>query len=325
MSQATPQTCQLSHPGFRLLGEPVFRLSEGAQTPSMVVQMDNHAAVLPLRSIAREFNLEPDSPDGKMLKMIEEALDFVVAVRIGDTLPSELYGVASWDPTDSDRRVAASKMWHSLVRCTFAKTGRSFEIKTGTAPGWESDPANQKLAREAIEAAATLLGDADPEDTRSRVAAVIAELGYIEAMRRILTRGISNVAEKLMRGGPRDLPAARRETMKQVQSLSRRGIGEITKRFDEVDLGLDDVLPLLKDIKATTEALRRKRDWLFRTNHAWTPMFTDWANAGSSYDEFMWKVVERSYLFLAPRYMQYQEWSSNLIVTKSQEPKVKVW
>jgi hypothetical protein len=324
MNQVSPQVCQLTHAGFRMLGEPIFRLGDGNQVPCMVVPLDNQQAVLPLRSLVREFNIDPDSADGKMLRLIEQALDFVVAVRIGDTLPSELQGIASWDPTDQDRRVASSRIWHSLVRCVFAKMGQSFDIPGGVSPGWESDPANQKLLRDAIAGAAGLLGDADPEATRSRVAAVIAELAYIEAMRRMLTRGISSIADKLMRRGYKDLPTARRETLKQVQSLSRRGIAEITRRFDEVDAALDDVLAMLRDMAATVADLRRKRDWLFRSNHAWTPMFNDWANSSGYFDEFMWKIVERSYLFLAPRYMPYQEWTS-YSATKVQEPLVKVW
>ena len=325
MNQITPQVCQLTHPGFRLLGEPVFRLSGGSQVPSMVVELESQAAVLPLRSIAREFGLEPDSADGKMLKLIEEALDFVVAVRIGDTLPSELQGIASWEPVDQDLRVAASRTWHALVRCVFARTGQSFTIPGGPALGWEADPANQPLAREAIAGAACQLGEISPDETRARVASVIVELAFIESLRRMLTRGISGIADKLMRSSLRELPAGRRETLKQVQLLARRGIADITKRFDEVDAELDDVLLMLNDVPATIAEMRRKRDWLFRTNHAWTPIFNDWAEASTSMDDLIWKAVERSYLFLAPRYMVFQEWTANPVLPKSQPAVVKVW
>src|ERR1700761_7085068 len=109
MSQTAAPICHLSHAGFRMLGEPVFRLSEGTRVPSMVVQLESQDAVLPLRSVAREFKLEPQSGDGRMLGLIEQALDFVVSIRLGDKLPSELYGgEASWEPSAQDRRVAAS-------------------------------------------------------------------------------------------------------------------------------------------------------------------------------------------------------------------------
>src|ERR1700677_2568654 len=106
MSQTVSEICCLSHAGFRLLGEPVFRLSEGTGVPSMVIQLDKQEAVLPLKSVAREFRVDPESADGRMLGLIEQALEFVVALKLGDKLPSELNGgVASWDPTDQDRRI----------------------------------------------------------------------------------------------------------------------------------------------------------------------------------------------------------------------------
>ena len=71
--------------------------------------------------------------------------------------------------------------------------------------------------------------------------------------------------------------------------------------------------------------LRRQRDWLFRTNHAWEPVFNDWGNAPNNFDDFYWKVVERSYSFLAPRFMSYQEWTSTIAKPKKEDMKVKVW
>ncbi len=55
MSQTVPQICKLDHAGFRMLGETVFRLSEGTRIPSMIVKFDSQEAVLSLKSVAREF------------------------------------------------------------------------------------------------------------------------------------------------------------------------------------------------------------------------------------------------------------------------------
>jgi hypothetical protein len=325
MTQYTPQICYLSHSGFRMFGEPVFRLSEGNAVPSMVIRLDGQTAVLPLRSLAREFGLADDSPDGKMLRQIEQALDYVVAVKIGDTLPPELSGVASWEPTDHDRQVASSLMWHSVVRCVFARCGREYTIQGGAKPGWETDPANLALAREAIHDAMRILGCHDEEETREKVAELIVQLAYIEALRRMLNRGIAWVTEKLIHRPAGDIASSRAETLKQVKILARRGIEDINRRFDEIDTALDNVLAMLEDIEVTTGDLQRRRDWLYRTNHAWTPMFTEWANAPNHFDEFLWKAVERSYQFLAPRYMPYKEWSLSLSDFKSKTPQIQVW
>ena len=143
MSQASPQICHLSHAGFRMLGEPVFRLSEGTRIPSMVVQLDSQEAVLPLQSVAREFRIDPAGADGQMLSLIEQALEFVVSLKLGDKLPSELNGgAASWDPDAQDRRVADSRVRHNLVRCIFARLGKTVTIAGGAIPGWDADPKN---------------------------------------------------------------------------------------------------------------------------------------------------------------------------------------
>jgi hypothetical protein len=324
MRNAAPQVCQLSHPGFRMLGEPVFRLSEGQRVPSMVVQLENHDAVLPLRSVAREFNIDPEGPDGAMLVLIEQALEFVVALRLGDNLPSELNGgEASWKPTEQDCKLAASRVRRELVRCVFARIGQSVSIEGPLVPGWEDETANRALVRKAIDGAATQLDGTTAENVTARVVELGDELACIETMRRTLTRGMLSLQEKLLRVKASDVPSSRRDTLHQVQALTRRGLKEITARFDGVDVRLDDILAMLRDTSAAIGWLRRQRDWLFRANHAWEPVFTAWAGVTSHVDEFLWKVVERTYAFLAPRFMSFQEWTAR--EARPQALRAKVW
>lgn len=310
MAQAAPEICYLAHPGFRLLGEPVFRLSEGARVPSMVVQLESQDAVLPLKSVAREFKLEPKSGDGRMLSLIEQALDFVVLVRLGDKLPSELYGgQASWEPTAQDRRIAASAVRHNLLRCVFARMHKTVAIKGGAVAGWEEDSQNRVLLQQAINGAAAQIEGTSEREIETRVDALSSEMAYIECMRRTLIRGIQGPREKLLRLNLGQAPISRQETVKQVQTLAKRGLAEITGKFDAVDQRLDDVLAMVRELPPAVAWLRAQRDWQFRTNHAWTPVFTDWASAPSNFDDFLWKVIERTYTFLAPRFMSFQEWN----------------
>jgi hypothetical protein len=326
MTQSTPEICQLSHAGFRMLGEPVFRLSEGTRVPSMVVRLESHEAVLPLRSVAREFGVTPESGDGQMLTLIEQALDYVVSLRLGDKLPSELNGgAASWEPTEQDRRTAASRVRHNLVRCVFARIGRAVAIKGGAATGWEDEPNNRTLLLEAVDGAASLIESAEAGEITSRLSALNEEMACIEYMRRTLIRNIDGLRDKLLRIDVTQVPTSRQDTVKQVQALTRRGLTEITNRFDEVDLRLDEILAMLSDLPAAVAWLRRQRDWLFRTNHAWGAVFADWASAPSHFDDFLWKVVERTYLFLAPRFMSFQEWTVRDARHKAEAMRVKVW
>jgi hypothetical protein len=292
----------------------------------MVVQLESQEAVLPLHSIAREFGVDAASPDGQMLILIEQALDFVVALRLGDKLPSELNGgESSWKPSEQDRKVATSRVWHDLLRCVFARMGQSVTIAGAGAPGWEDTTANQEWLQKAVDGAVVQLGDPDAMEVAVSVASISEELACIETMRRTLMRGMAGPQEKLLKIQADQIPVSRRDTMKQVQGLARRGLNEVTGRFDEVDARLDDILAMLRDTPAAIAWLRRQRDWLFRTRHAWEPVFADWAAAPNRFDEFLWKVVERTYSFLAPRFMSFQEWTTMDTKAKQQAKREKVW
>jgi hypothetical protein len=326
MSQSVPQICFLSHAGFRMLGEPVFRLSEGTRVPSMVIQLEGHEAVLSLASIAREFRVDVDSQDGQMLSLIEQALDFVVSVKIGDKLPSELNGgVPSWEPNEQDRRIASSRIRHNLVRCVFARMGKPVTLSGGGTPGWEDDPKNKVLVQDAIVGAAHQLDDTDEADVAGRVASLCEEMAYIENLRRALARGLVHIRDKLLHIKIGEVQVSQQELVKQVQLLARLGNKEIMARFDEVDVRLDDILAMLRDLPAVTASMRGQRDWLFRTNRAWAGVFADWAAAPKHVDEFLIKVAERTYVFLAPRYMSFQEWTTAEAKMKKSAVRSKVW
>jgi hypothetical protein len=325
MSEAVQQIVFLSHAGFRMLGEPMFRLSAGLRIPSMVIQLGDVETVLPLRSVAREFHIDLESQDGKMLVLIEQALDFVVAVRLGDKLPSELSGgAASWEPSARDRRVAASRVRLKLLRCVFSLLGTPATVTNGGTPGWEEESNNRKLLEQAIAGAADAIEGMDAADANARIASICEEVAYVESMHRSLTRGLTTMSEKLLRNQDQ-VPAQHLETIKQVQSLARSGMAEIKRRFQEIDDRLTDFLAVLIDLPPSIAWLRSQRDWLFRTNHAWEPVFNDWASAPKHFDEFFMKVVDRTYVFLAPRFMSVQDWDIRDTRLKQAKVRAKVW
>jgi hypothetical protein len=249
----------------------------------------------------------------------------VVALRLGDTLPSELNGgEASWTPTEQDRILGASRVRHNLVRCVFARMGQRIAISPTVTPGWEDSTVNRELVKQAIDGAVAQLAGPDAAEVTTRITALCEEMACIETMRRTLIRGSVRLREKLFAIQVSEVPVSRRDTVKQVQALARRGLKDITDRFDQADAHLDNMLAVLRDMPAAVVWLRQQRDWMVRTSHAWEALFTDWAGAPSRFDEFMWKVIERSYLFLAPRFMSFQEWSASGAHRKQKEART-VW
>jgi hypothetical protein len=292
----------------------------------MVVELQGQEAVLPLRALAREFGVDPASSDGVMLGLIEQALDFVVVLRFGDELPSEVEGgEPSWKPTELDRKVASSRVLHGLVRCVFIAKEQTVPNIGPRAPGWEDAAGNRALLRQAIAGAVTQLRVKNEGEVTERVEAVSEEVAYIETMRRALSSGMAGPEEKLLRIPISQLPPHRREMMLHVQALARRGMKGVTNRLVEVDGRVDDTLTMLRDTKAAIDWLRSQRNWLFRTKRAWDPVFADWMGASPTVDEFLWKVVERTYAFLAPRFMSFQEWAVVDAQPKQQKLRGKVW
>jgi hypothetical protein len=293
--------------------------------PSMVAQIDNHEAVLPLRSVAQAFKIDSNSADGQMLALIEQALEFVVVLRLGDNLPSELDGgEASWKPTPLDRQLAVSRLWHELVRCMAAHSGQTAKLSAVTS-GWEDDPGNRKLLRRAVDSAGSQLGGIPAGEITARLNAISDEMAYIETMRRALMRGMNEPREKLFPSLSGHIPAVRREMLQQVQTLARRGLSEIAHKLDEADARLDDMLAMLRDPAAAIDWMRRQRDRLFRVNRAWEPVFTEWASMSGHVDDFFWKAIEKTYAFLAPRFMSFQEWAVVDAKPKPQALRAKIW
>jgi hypothetical protein len=101
--------CCLVHRVFAMFGQPLFRRAESDGAPVMVVHLGEKDATIPLRALQREFGIEDDTEDGRMLGLIAQSLDFIAALRIGDPLPPEvLSGEASWQPDEAHLQIAAT-------------------------------------------------------------------------------------------------------------------------------------------------------------------------------------------------------------------------
>lgn len=72
--------------------------------------------------------------------------------------------------------------------------------------------------------------------------------------------------------------------------------------------------------------IRSARDWLYRTQRAWHSLLLEWETAEIGLDQGMMHLLNRSYQFLAPRFMPVTEWTS-LGGSQIRRPKVRqmVW
>jgi hypothetical protein len=305
--------CVLAHPLFATLGAVSFRRAESDGTPVMVIPMGDREASVPLRALQREFNIDDECEDGRMLARIAESLDFVAGLHIGDPLPAEvLTGRASWEPGPRHRQIAANRLKMQLLEWLEpgALAAEGGDQATAMAR-LDDDPQVRVQVQAAFDRAAQELGLATREEAVALVERLAEEIAYIEALREGLlarVRGMLARLERHMRGWRGD--AKRLESITQVQRLTTIGHKQISSRFEEVDGQTGEVLAALRNLDSQQAFIRSNRDYLYRCQRAWEPILARWDTAPPKLDEKTWAIIAESYHFLAQRYMPVNEWQA---------------
>jgi hypothetical protein len=317
-----PSICTLDHRLFTQLGDPVFRRAESDGAPAMVVRMGERDAVISLRALQNECGIEDDSPDGRMLGLIAESLDYVAGLRIGETLPAEVRtGEASWEPEPVHLTVAATRLRLQLLNWLDASSGQAKALLDAQALLQAADdPALRQQVQLAFVRAAEALGLSSAAEVVSRMEDLARELAYIEALRDRLLRRVGAMSAKL---GPAGLglrsDSTRQETLGQVRRLLDKALKQLAARFDELDAKTAEVMSALDNADSQRIFIRSNRDWLYRSLRAWEPLLGEWDSATGLQDDGFWGLLSRSYQFLAPRFMAVTEWT---ILTR-QRPRKK--
>ncbi|MDE2197696.1 MAG: hypothetical protein KGJ41_01635 [Rhodospirillales bacterium] len=299
------EQCLLDHQIFTALGPVCFRRAEADGTPVMVIPMGEREASVPLRALQREFAIGDESPDGRMLGLIAESLDYVSGLQLGDRLPAEvLTGEASWSPSPR-HLLAASDRLRGQLAAWLDPAGRADAAGAPLA----DDPAARRQVQLAFEQAATALGLASSEEVVLLVEKLAGELAYIEALRDSLLGRVKLLAARLERMARQFRGDGQRlETLTQVLRLNAIGLRSLAERFDEVDAQTGEVLAALRNIESQRAFIRANRDGLYRAQRAWEPILTDWDGTGPETGEQVWLLLGRTYHFLAPRFMPVTEW-----------------
>lgn len=328
----TATHCTFSHTGFGALQDPFFRLTEGDRVPALAIKLDGSEAVVPLQALAKLFGIVPGSPDGRMLSVIAEALRFVVCVRIGDVLPTEVTtGEASWQPSAYHVQVASARLQMQLVKWIGGtEDGADIQITSQMLVVSVDDPAIRPRVQEALRRAAEELGiEGGGPAVAKLIEGLAAELAYIEALRERLLGRVQALLRRLLKmlqGSGGQLSAGRRETLFQVVRLAGTGLAEISGRFDQVDAQTSEILGALRNLEQHRSFLRPNRDWLYSTQLAWDVELREWDTlAPGDVDDRIWKLIDRLYRFTAIRFMAVQEWQSLESSTAGRKPKALVW
>ena len=293
-----------------MLGAPLFRRAETDGTPVMVVLLGEREAVMPLRSLQAEFDIDDESADGEMLALIAGALDFVAGLRLGDPLPAEvLSGKASWQPDPAHLRLASARLRLQLVGWLTAGTAPAgADLAPDHLLHAEDDPTVRQRIQEAFDRAAEELGLPDKAAVVRLVENLAEELAFIEALRDRLLRRVTLMTAKIERFAC----ASRRdgtpmETLTQMRRLAAEALRQIGRRFEELDAQTGEVMSALRNVDSQRAFIRSNRDWLYRSLRAWEPILGEWDKVE---DECPRGLLAQTYRFLAPRFMSVTEWVS---------------
>ena len=305
--------CCLAHRVFVMFGDPLFRRAESDGEPVMVVHLGEKEAAIPLVALQREFHIEDDSDDGRMLDLVVQSFDFVAGMRLGDPLPPEiLSGEASWEPDAVHLQIANARLQWQLVTWLNSGTGADTEhLDAEALLQVADDPARRQSVQQAFAKAAEALGLADSAAVIGLVEELARELAYIEALRDRLLRRAKVMAEKLARIAKAFRgDASHLETLTQVRRLAATALKQISGRFDELDAQTGEVMSALRNTESQRSFIRSNRDWLYRSQRAWQLLLAEWERAGIGSDEGILDLLNRTYQFLAVRFMPVTEWTS---------------
>lgn len=307
-----PQWIELKHAFFKPFDNPHFRMAGvDDETAVFVGELGEQEVVLSLKGIKRELKFADDSPEAHMLDVIGEALNYVVMVRPGDAVPSELLsGDASWEPTDKDIEAARRRVniqlltWISGEEQTDGSNRKILDML-------ENEETEERI-NDAFEEAAKQLGLSRREEVTDSVEKLAKELAYIEALRSMFAT-IVKLERKLQafRVQFKNQNSTVTE-IDQILRLMRVPIKAWKGEFEMADAQTGEIIMVLKNIDMQISFIRETRDDLHRRFMAWSGILKTWEKVEPGTEPYGFSEMLRELnRFLAPRYMSIQEWVLN--------------
>jgi hypothetical protein len=240
-----------------------------------------------------------------------------------------LTGQASWEPDAAHLEIAKARLQWQLV--AWLNSGTAAETPVLDAEALlqvADDPARKAQVQQAFAKAADELGLPTREAVVERVEVLAQELAYIEALRDRLLRRVKAMTDKLNRMAQTYRgDGSHLETLTQVRRLTAVALKQINHRFEELDAQTGEVVSALRNADSQRVFIRSNRDWLYRAQRAWHSLLSEWDVAGLGFDEGILALLNRSYQFLAPRFMPVTEWESATRPGRRRKPTARemVW
>lgn len=288
-----------------------FGLSHEHREPVFFVSFGEVNAALPFTTLCREFAIDPESDDGKLLDVVAQGLRYVKEIRPGDSIPRELLdGSASWTVEEVHRRRATQRIRIQVASYGDGEEMLVFDLAemarlTGAA-GFESRYLNgcRKLAQKL-----GLKRGGDEKTVIRRIDALAREVTYIEALRdrfnkiRSVQRGLT----ELRRAYSRD-PVIRPD-IDRALALIRAPMDDFEGVFTNLYAQVSEILLVLMAYGPYVAFIRDSRDELHNGMMRWDGLVTEWGNLIVQASQSNETLVKSAYRFLATNYPQAGDWT----------------
>lgn len=265
--------------------------------------------VLTLEVLRNEFGIEHDSPDGRLLGIIERSLRYVKEIRPNDSIPREILdGSASWSVEPIHRKIAQNRLTVRLVSWMAGEERAISSIEELNKLA-EAPETREKVQLAFSEIAEKLgLGRDRKEEVVGMIGQAARELAYIEALRDRCGRvhDIARGIEALIRAFRSDKPVL--ESLERMRQLIRPPLQAFDDTFAHLDAQTGEVLALLKNYQSQVAFIRDTRDDLHTRLMLWDDIIASWQGFRPKRSEAAEDLIRETYRFLAHNFPQSKPW-----------------
>jgi hypothetical protein len=299
------------------LDRAYFSLAHDTKEPIFHVMLGTLNAALPLPTLRMEFSIDPESPDGKLLDIIEKSLRYVKEIRPNDSIPRELLdGSASWSVDTKHQAIAQQRL---IVQLASWLTGEEKIISdVSELEQLAEDPATKQRMQNAINEIAERIGIG--KDRRQEVVDKIndftRELSYIEALRERFgfAKGIALILSKLSKLYSSDRTIT--EEIVRILQLLRPPLADFDQTFSVVDAQTSEILNILQMYDKQVTFVRQMRDDLSFRLRIWDDLIEKWNNhqanlrpgQGLARSPEAEALLKETYRFAAQNFLHAQNW-----------------
>ena len=296
------------HKVFTLQGAR-FALTEDGTTPAFQFELGALIVALPLGTLRSEFGIEPESPDGALLAIVEKSLRFVKDIRPGDSIPRELLdGTASWSVEERHRLRAKAHLWAGAIASDETRGAADSALAAFIA----RPETVTKVTVACTAIGATLGYEMTAQSVLARVDDLARELAYIEALQE-RCGDVLNIVPKvnqLARVYRSDRAIV--DELSRIRTLMLKPIELYDGIFARLSKRQENIGDAVRHFHERVDFIREQRDDLHQSTMLWDPVLAAWkAIEMARCTETETKITDL-YRFIARHYLTAQSWQEGV-------------